>query len=1132
MSLTRAFIISLFIQIIYTFNIDIHSPLNKFGPENSYFGYSVAQHYSRDKSVILVGAPRAQSRQVGTTQAGAIYSCPINTHSKKGGKEWCSLVNAEYEEESGYSKTPDMTSVQGKQFHYLGKDGQLLGAVVASQAVKGGNAVVCSPLTRFHNMSGYVQGACYELDTDLRMKTLYSTCMQKNVPKSLRHNEFGGCMEGISATITNNTIITGVIGALKWTGGVFAKWSEGDPFGDSKEKYTMASGDREGIRSMLTSHDYLGYSVNVGRFGFWYEDPSRKGSQTIVSGATRSGQHGAVLFLPFNNEDHSDTLGPVEDHFVLNGTKMGSAFGYSTAVLDINNDGFDDLVVSAPFEHRSDTDGHFGGIVYVYFSQGIQRAKSESHLVFHPPVVLKGPPHFSQFGLAITKLGNLDGDKNGYQDFAVGAPYSNDGSGSVYIFLGAKSPKKMRRKPAQIIDGSQLPNMGEEPIRSFGFSLSGGMDVDNNGYPDLVVGSVLQNSITVLRSRPVISIVASHKTESEYVDIEKGSNCPRGSKTCFPLKLEIFVDAESKRGADLIDFSADVFTCNLEVIPTSKQFRTRALIEGNHSTNMSWPCGKGAHNNKRVYRETIYIPDDDVSKDWINPLKFRFTVRIMNERTPPQAIEGRPVTDLRQYPILNKYGASYEFQIPFNTRCGDDHVCNSDLSLRAVFAGIPKTEKGYVMNVGNRDHLDISVTVENKGEKAYQAAMYLKFDPEELELPTVVGSKKLTFETVGKNYVVVHLGNPMDGKAKHQFDIRLKLVRGRTEGIGRPLVFSALVNSTSVDTNKEDNEWTTEVQIIKQAELELIGISEPSFVLYGGQNNGAIELEEDIGFMIRHNYTVHNLGPWTVRNVRAEFQWPYQIASEGSKKKWGLYLLDVPTVTMHNTDGTTEIRRCSVERKLEYINPMDIKLNTKYTSQETIPARQDKHDKRAKRDAGSVVENTLATASFGRDRVEPKKRFESGYDIDVVTISCVDNTAKCFNVVCHFDFIDANSAPVIDFRARLWNSSFVDDYYDVAYVEVVSSGKIILDSTEGIEDDPSNNIAYIKTIAYPDRPAIGVVIPLWIILASVAAGLFILLLFVLCLWKCGFFKRKRVGEPSLHRAQLTHEREQWAQSRM
>ncbi|VDP43245.1 unnamed protein product [Heligmosomoides polygyrus] len=432
----------------------------------------------------------------------------------------------------------------------------------------------------------------------------------------------------------------------------------------------------------------------------------------------------------------------------------------------------------------------------------------------------------------------------------------------------------------------------------------------------------------------------------------------------------------------------------------------------------------------------------------------------MNERKPSHPADGRPIVDLKQYPILNKYGASYEFEIPFNTRCGEDHVCQTDLVLKAVFVDIPKTEKGYVSSVGDKDYLDITFSVSNQREKAYQAALYLTYDPEELELPMI-----------------------------HSFDLRFKLMRGRTEGIGRPLQFTAIVNSTSKELSPEDNVWKSELQIIKKAELELIGTSEPPLIRFGGEvkDESSMDLEEDIGVMVRHNYTLHNKGPWTVRNVTAivrpitqlaflravvmfgdflKFEWPYQIESTRQKGKWALYLLDVPTVTMHNTDGTTDIRRCSVDRTFEHVNPLDhIKLNTKYTTQGSF-VTQPAVVRRVKRNGEEVK---VMEAGVLRKRIEPHKRKENGVDV----AGCAEKTAKCFTVTCHFDFLDANSAPVIDFRARLWNSTFIEDYSDVEYVEIASYGKIVLDTSQGIEDEPSNNAVSAKTIAYPDRPALG-----------------------------------------------------------
>ena len=42
----------------------------------------------------------------------------------------------------------------------------------------------------------------------------------------------------------------------------------------------------------------------------------------------------------------------------------------------------------------------------------------------------------ARFGISLLSLGRLDADI--YEDFAVGAPYENDGQGVVYIYRGSK----------------------------------------------------------------------------------------------------------------------------------------------------------------------------------------------------------------------------------------------------------------------------------------------------------------------------------------------------------------------------------------------------------------------------------------------------------------------------------------------------------------------------------------------------------------------------------------------------------------------------------------------------------------------------------------------------------------------
>jgi integrin alpha 8 len=98
-----------------------------------------------------------------------------------------------------------------------------------------------------------------------------------------------------------------------------------------------------------------------------------------------------------------------------------------------------------------------------------------------------------RFGLALTALGDINLD--GYKDFAVGAPYDGPNNrGAVYIFHGANGgPLK---KASQVIYAEDIAGT---PLRTFGFSLSGGIDLDGNQYPDLVIGAYESNFAIVLK---------------------------------------------------------------------------------------------------------------------------------------------------------------------------------------------------------------------------------------------------------------------------------------------------------------------------------------------------------------------------------------------------------------------------------------------------------------------------------------------------------------------------------------------------------------------------------------------------------------------------------------------------------
>ena len=64
-------------------------------------------------------------------------------------------------------------------------------------------------------------------------------------------------------------------------------------------------------------------------------------------------------------------------------------------------------------------------------------------------------------------------------------------------------PDGAGRGPSQVIHGASLERIlaphTARNIRGLGFSIKGGKDIDNNGYPDVVAGAYLSGQALVIR---------------------------------------------------------------------------------------------------------------------------------------------------------------------------------------------------------------------------------------------------------------------------------------------------------------------------------------------------------------------------------------------------------------------------------------------------------------------------------------------------------------------------------------------------------------------------------------------------------------------------------------------------------
>jgi hypothetical protein len=143
----------------------------------------------------------------------------------------------------------------------------------------------------------------------------------------------------------------------------------------------------------------------------------------------------------------------------LVGPKAAYFMGVSVSGLgDVNGDGYADFLAGS-IDNVSQN-----GLAHLF------SGKDGSVLWY-----MSGENGYDHFGVALSSVGDVNGDS--IPDFAVGAPYMNTRTGRVYVFSGAS------RALLYTISGDYTGQF-------LGGSLSGGMDVNGDGYADLIVGNL------------------------------------------------------------------------------------------------------------------------------------------------------------------------------------------------------------------------------------------------------------------------------------------------------------------------------------------------------------------------------------------------------------------------------------------------------------------------------------------------------------------------------------------------------------------------------------------------------------------------------------------------------------------
>ncbi|KAH0499921.1 Integrin alpha-6 [Microtus ochrogaster] len=1045
------------------FNLDTREDnvIRKSGDPGSLFGFSLAMHWQlqpEDKRLLLVGAPRAEALPLQrANRTGGLYSCDITSRGP------CTRIE--------FDNDADPMSES--------KEDQWMGVTVQSQG-PGGKVVTCAHRyeKRQHvntkQESRDIFGRCYVLSQNLKIEDDMDGGDWSFCDGRLRgHEKFGSCQQGVAATFTKDFhyIVFGAPGTYNWKGIVRVEQKnntffdmnifEDGPYevgGETDHDESLVPVPANSYLGLLfltsisytdpdqfvyktrpprerpdTSPDvrmnsYLGFSLDSGK-GIVSKDDI-----TFVSGAPRANHSGAVVLL--KRDMKSAHLLP---EYIFDGEGLASSFGYDVAVVDLNADGWQDIVIGAP--QYFDRDGEVGGAVYVYINQ-------QGRWNNVKPVRLNGTKD-SMFGISVKNIGDINQD--GYPDIAVGAPY--DDLGKVFIYHG--SPTGINTKPTQVLEGT---------TPYFGYSIAGNMDLDRNSYPDVAVGS-LSDSVTIFRSRPVINILKTVTVTPNRIDLRQKSLCGSPSGICLKVKACFEYTAKPSGYNPSISI--------LGILEAEKERRKSGLSSRVQFRNQgsepkyTQELTLNRQKQRACMEETLWLQEN--IRDKLRPIPITASVEIQ-EPSSRRRVNSLPEV----LPILNSNEAkTVQTDVHFlKEGCGDDNVCNSNLKLEYKFCTREGSQDKFfylpiqkgIPELVLKDQKDIAleITVTNgpsdprnprkDGDDAHEAKLVATF-PDTLtysayrELRAFPEKQLSCVANQNGSQADCELGNPF----KRNSSVTFYLILSTTE-----VTFDTTdldINLKLETTSNQDNlaPITAKAKVVIELLLSVSGVAKPSQVYFGGTVVGeqAMKSEDEVGSLIEYEFRVINLGK-PLKNLGTatlNIQWPKEI----NNGKWLLYLVKV------ESKGLEQII-CEPHDEINYLNLKNCSVNV-----------------------------------------------------------------RCVNIKCPLRGLDSKASLVL--RSRLWNSTFLEEYSKLNYLDILVRASIdVTAAAQNIKLPHAGT--QVRVTVFPSKTVAQYSgIAWWIILLAVLAGILMLALLVFLLWKCGFFKRSRYDDsvPRYHAVRIRKE---------
>ncbi|XP_041477996.1 integrin alpha-9-like isoform X2 [Lytechinus variegatus] len=1037
-------------ELSWCFNVEQTLPVVYNRPGGSYFGYSVLLHENLQGKWVLVGAPKSYSQYQPTiTRPGAIFKC--NIPQIAGQRPIC--VEVKLDDRGNERSGPNV-----RPYFKDAKDNQWLGVSLTRQR----NRRTAKVTACAHKWSNeffkdtikviLVNGACYEIDADLYFTSVNKTrpCLHEVQIKADTLGKgiawHGWCQAGFSATYSmdGSTLILGAVGSLAWRGSVVSISSGATTVADTTNWYPPEDKDES----------YVGYAVSSGHF---ISTTSMEG----VTGAPRAYEKGHVYIYNLQNFALITTI---------KGESMNTYFGAAVLGMDINHDGLTDLLVGAPQFSQDQDEGR----VYIFVNDG-------NAIMRKMDVKLMGSNSIgARFGSVIESVGDLNAD--GYEDVAIGAPYEDNNRGAVYIYLGGEN--HLRKPYSQRL-------VAATNMVSFGSSISGGMDMDNNGYPDIAVGAYENDTAALFLSKPVIEMEAFLTLTPTLINTNHAECMLYGRPTtCLHLTACVRYTGASVPYRIGIDRMLEV-----DYYKVATGFPPRVVFfENGESMGSTIVQNIQLVKNQQTCHDIVAYFKRDM-KDFLSPVPFRLSHELRISGNAPYITLCN-----RLCPTISPYSDNNIVQeATFMSNCGNDSICVTDLQLSASTI-IPRGTK--YLPLGSADNIYVMVDLMNQGEEAHQAQVLIEYPvgitfvrvESNRQQETIVLCSPLTTSNETAS-VLCDVDNPMKANSRSSFRVKLSVPTAHANSRSIDIVVSASTSSTEYNHTLYNNIQRIRVPIRIEADITISGVTRPNSVLYGlpeSSNSNSqdsainesqmdetlplipsevneLNLDKHIGPAFKHIYDARNLGPSNLpfmTSVNITIPW---------KTKNGDMLIYFSNIDFKGT-GVCETQAILAEQST-LLQRMLAKRNRTNPHEET--------------------HQSLASTLFGTNK---NRR-----------LNCMNS--QCAVIECLVDNLESGDGAVIQLDMRIFEDTFLKG--DFGKIELHAEGIIGVDDPLKRHIQPQSgrpDSVMVKTVIFTESSVRNRPVPKWVIAVSIAAGIVCLIAVILVMWKCGFFRRRMKEE--------------------